>query len=137
MAWTPFGANKGAGDTISAADLNTSLRDNLLALKAHYDADSAHGMDAANHLMGFQSPHYHIEGQRSGAVTGGPISVTWDTAFASAPIVLHTMEYISGDVDLVWVCLSDVTTTGCTLEFSTVSGSSVWRGHVIAIGSDS
>lgn len=140
MAYTPFGANKIAANTISGADLNTYLRDNLLAEKAHHDANSGvHGIDAANYVMGHWSGHHRIEGHRGDEVSGAggkDVNFTWGIAYASPPLVLHSIEWISGDATIGWdICLTDVTTTGCTLHF-TITGDGHWRGHVIAIGSD-
>jgi hypothetical protein len=130
-----------AADTITGAELNTYLRDNLLAEKAHHDANSGvHGIDAANYVMGCWAHHHRIEGHRSAEQSGAggkDVNFTWDIAYASPPLVLHSIEYISGDATVpLDICLTAVSETGCTLHFS-VTGDGHWRGHVIAIGSDS
>jgi len=145
MAWTSFGSDKTGASTISAAELNTYLRDNLLALKAHQaNTTGQHGINAATHITGANAPGMHIEGHRSAHqyYTGAAafdMTFTWDNAFTTLTAVISTFEREYGGGGNAGVALKSSSNTGCVGRIAVVMDPEQWVNfhiHVIALGVD-
>ena len=148
MAWTNFGADKDANSTISAADLNTYVRDNLLALKAHDDqAGGAHGINAANYLIG----SIYASGWWEAIIATGTtntndvnvITVTWVKAYTAYLLfVKYAREDYGqalGDPDLPEGqrdrhCMTAASTTGCQISVHNNLKELDYSFHVVAFG---
>jgi hypothetical protein len=147
MAYTAFGADKGGADTISAADLNTYLKDNLVALLAHDSATAGvHGINAANYLIGSAYSGAWWEGIIAAGTTNTndtfDITFTWVKAYTALLFCKYAREDYGqalGDPDLPEGqrdrhCMMAASTTGCTVSVHQNGKALDYSFHVVAFG---
>jgi hypothetical protein len=142
MAYTAFGADKAAGGTISAADMNTYLRDNLIALKAHNDDTAAvHGLHASTYMAGAAYSARRLEGMRSAETGGGggdyDVTFSFGTTYTNVFAIIHSIEGVVEGGFLLNGRITSRSNSGCTVRVHSDDDDGSYkhfRVHVVVYG---
>jgi hypothetical protein len=137
--WTNFGADKGAGDTLSVAEWNTYVRDNEIALLSHHSGMAGmHGVSADAFLLAAARAGLEVWGQRQTftAADAAPhrnqLEFTWGAASETCAI-LHSTERVNGDFAVTEELLYDVASDHCHMQVRH-TGSGDGAMHVVWVG---
>lgn len=154
MAWTAP-RTWVVGEIVTAAQLNTHLRDNLAATAPALSAakgdvfagtaanaigrvavgadNSVLTADAAQAAGVKWSAQRHIEAHLSPG-TSSAQTVTWDTPFTAAPIVVATPNADPTSVTAYMASVNSITTTGCVVETHSIAdGGGVNPESIVAL----